>query len=307
MKRYGLIAAISLLVLVNTLVLAHVIYNRSGAFDAEVTLTERELPIYNSWRPSSKEDTGMSLRLDWQIFDPDTSTKLGRNRSRRIDWFDQAKLESIGFDCSRSITSENAQMHYNKMLSRKTFAVLEYEGKTWQDWKNDKEQRVKDMQEQVKNGKETAKNLENFTKQYKRELIAKSRLFVMDVGNDPFLLRQKYSDRKRYIITPAKVRLAHVYKNIDGMMQLSIDRLEGAIEEILISEINVPLAQQGVLEQLLNEKKNNGVDRVSYQYNSYNRELPPDYAVTLRYGKLYEPWVVDIQRIAAQGTGAAEQ
>lgn len=39
MKRYGLIAAVCLLVAVNALVLANAAYNRSGEYDAEVKLT----------------------------------------------------------------------------------------------------------------------------------------------------------------------------------------------------------------------------------------------------------------------------
>jgi hypothetical protein len=300
MKRYGLIAAILLLVAVNALVLAGVVYNRSGEYDAEVKLTERELPIHYSWRPSGQENTGLSLRLDWQVFDPGMAIKMGRYRGRHISWFDQVKLESIGFDCSRPIASENADMYYRKMLPRKIFAVLEYEGKTWKEWQDDQEQRIKEMEKQVKTGKETEKNLESFKKEYKRSLIAKSRLFVVDVGNDASLLRQKYADRSRYIITPAKVRLTYEYKKVDGVTQLSIERLEGTIDEILISEINVPLAKRGVLDQLINADKDKGQNNFAfYQYNT--RQRPPVYAVTLRYGKRYEPWIMDIQKIAEQG------
>ncbi len=63
MRKYGLIFAIALLVIVNIVVLAGVGRNRSGAPDAVLELTERELPM--SYRGSEdKENTGMSLRLD---------------------------------------------------------------------------------------------------------------------------------------------------------------------------------------------------------------------------------------------------
>lgn len=299
MKRYGLIAAIILLVVVNSLVLANVLHNRSGAYDAEVKLTERELPIHYSWRPSGKENTGMSLRLSWETFDPEITIKGGRYRSRHTAWFDKAKLESIGFDCSRPIASESADLYYRKMLPRKTFAVLEYEGKTWQEWQDNQGQRIKEMEEQVKTKKETEKNLENFKKEYKRSLIAKSRLFVVDVGNDASLLRQKYPDRSRYIITPAKVRLLYYRSKEEGSEKPYVERLEGQISEILIAEINVPLAQREVLDRLVNAEKSKGNHITYYPY--YNREQPPDYMVTLRYGKRYEPWIVDIQRIGEQG------
>jgi hypothetical protein len=305
MKRYGLIAAISLLVAVNALVLANVAHNRSGEYDAEMKLTERELPIHYSWRSSDKENTGLSLRLSWGVYDPGMTTKEGRYRRRHISWFDQAKLESIGFDCSRPITSENADQYYGKMLPRKTFAVLEYEGKTWQEWQDDQAQQIREMEEQVKKGAETKKDLDVFKKEYKRSLMTKSRLFVVDVGNDASLLRQKYSERSRYIITPAKVRLSYQYKNNDSVPP-SIERLEGEISEILIDEINVPLAKRKVLDQLLNAEKGKELNLGSYQYY-YDRQQPPDYTVTLRYGKRYEPWIVDIQKIAKQETMSSEK
>lgn len=300
MKRYGLIAAITLLVAVNAVVLANVAHNRSGEYDAEVKLTERELPIRSSWRPSGKENTGLSLRLNWGIYDPGMTTKGGQYRTPHISWFDQAKLESIGFDCSRPITSENADPYYRQMLPRKTFAVLEFEGKTWQEWQNNHEQRIREMEEQVKKAEETEHNLEIFKKEYKLSLIGKSRLFVVDVGNDASSLRQKYPDRSRYIITPATVRFSYEYIEETGNTP-SIKRLSGKISEILIDEINVPLEKRAVLDKLLSAEKGKG-----HHKTSVTGEPPADYAVTLRYGKRYEPWVVDIQRIAAQGTVSPE-
>ena len=58
MKKYGLIAAIALIVLTNVVVLAGVAYNRSGEPDATVTLTERELNLAGSWRLEDREDSG---------------------------------------------------------------------------------------------------------------------------------------------------------------------------------------------------------------------------------------------------------
>ena len=65
MRKYGLIPAIALLVLVNIIVLAGVARNRSGAPEALVELTERERPprFYPSSRGRGKK--GMSLRPAW--------------------------------------------------------------------------------------------------------------------------------------------------------------------------------------------------------------------------------------------------
>jgi len=304
MKRYGLITAILLLAAVNALVLANAAYNRSSEFESEVSLTERELPVHYSWSPSRKENTGLSLRLNWQVYDAGMTAKGERYRTHHISWFDQAKLESLGFDCSRLLSSENAELYYKKMLPRKTFAVLEYEGKTWQEWQNDHEQRIEEMEEEVARGEETKKNLEDFKKEYQSSLIAKSRLFVVDVGNNAFLLRRKYPDRSRFIITPAKVSLSYQPKNADGAKP-AIDRLNGVINEILIEEINVPLEKRGDLDRILTEKR--GKEHGTFTpYHYYSQQQPPAYIVRVRYGKKYEPWIEDAQKIAAQRSPATE-
>ncbi len=297
MKRYGLIAAVCLLVAVNALVLANAAYNRSGEYDAEVKLTERELPIHYSWRPSDKENTGLSLRLDWDTYEPALKAKKVRYGHRHPAWFDQAKLESIGFDCSRPIAGENAELYYGKMLPRKTFAVLEYEGKAWQAWREDYEQRIAEQAEQVRKGKETKKSLDELKKGYEESIQTRSRLFIVDAGNDAALLRQKYQDRGRYIITPAKVRLTYRYKKDQGEKP-EIESLEGEISEVLIDEINVPLSKRAVLEQLKNRDKAGQYEYMGYGYRTRNR--PPYYTVTVRYGKRHEPWIVDVQRITEQ-------
>lgn len=292
MKRFGLIAAISLLLAVNALVLFNVANNRDGQFDAEVTLTERELPIVYSWRRSDKENTGMSLQLDWDIYDPEATVKEVWYRRRQAAWFDQAKLESIGFDCSRPLTSEGAGLFYGKMLPRKTFVVLEYEGTAWQNWKDRHQRWIAEKTEEVRRGKETRKNLAELKKKFDTSLKTRSRLFAVDAGNDAAQLRRKYQERGRYIIAPAKVRLAFHFKKENGR---EIKYLEGVISEILVDEINVPLSKREVLDQLIKNEKNRQHGYRGYGYMA--RQRPPSYTVVLRYGKRFEPWIVGIEKI----------
>jgi hypothetical protein len=44
---------------------------------------------------------------------------------REAGWFDRAKLESVGFDCSRPLTAEYAD-YYRTRPPRATYAALEY-------------------------------------------------------------------------------------------------------------------------------------------------------------------------------------
>ena len=63
MKRYGIMTALLLLLVVNGIVLGGVYYNRSGIPEATLTMTERELPLAYNYR--HKENSGVTLRLNW--------------------------------------------------------------------------------------------------------------------------------------------------------------------------------------------------------------------------------------------------
>ena len=60
-------------------------------------------------------------------------------------------------------------------------------------------------------------------------------------------------------------------------------RLQGYVREILIDRIHVPLSMGIPLRTFLGDagKRAEGKER-------------PHYRVTVRYGKRYEPWIVDI-------------
>ena len=78
-------------------------------------LTERELQL-----PAKQtENTALTLRL---VFD--RRPERGGTVMRDAGWFDRAKLESIGFDCRRPVTPDNAD-YYRMRPPRTTFAALE--------------------------------------------------------------------------------------------------------------------------------------------------------------------------------------
>lgn len=284
MKKYGPVIAVAFLLLVNAFVLAGAAFNRSGVPDAAVLLTERELPgayplYYN------RENSGVSLRLTWSHYG------YFWNRYPLIDfeWFDQRKLEAIGFDCAVSPASTGAYEHYAKMLPRKAFAVLEYEGPAWERWRANGEQSIAEMEEDVKTRKKTETDLQNAKKWYEQEIKAGSRLFVVDAGNDPALLRKQYSDNHKYIITPAVVRIQHYAESRDPSGNKRPPRLMGSVSDILTDEIHVPRAKRAALDALVS--KTGTTPDYSYLYS---RDREPRYAVTLQYGRRYEPWIAEI-------------
>ena len=278
MKRYGLYGGLLLLAVVNLLVLAGVWYNRSGEPEATVELTERELSLNRI----EEENSGVSLRLDWRQYE-----------DRELEWFDKKKLAEVGFDCSTPVDASDAEMRYGKALPRKTFVVLEYEGKAWEAWQAWELKRFEAMEAKISDGEVARKELTEAKKRFAWELVAASRLFPVDVGNDPKRLREMYPDRRRCIITPARVRL-HFHSPVREKGKLMEPaRLRGGIEEVLTETVQVPRDKQGLLRPL---RPRSGYWRPNVYVEEKNvKPMPPRYRAVLNYGRRYEPWVVAVR------------
>ncbi|MDM7996134.1 MAG: DUF4824 family protein [Acidobacteriota bacterium] len=298
MRRYGMMLAILLLIAVNAFVLAGVAYNRSGEPLATITLTEREIPLASYGRYSDRENTGLSLRLDsttdW--FMPDGFYNPANFlRSDEIAWFNQAKLESIGFDCSLPLNAPNAELHYGKMLPRKTYVVLEYAGPAWEAWLSAAKKRMADAEMRFQSGDAAQAQLDTAREDFDRQLRTRSRLFIVDAGNDPDGLRKQYSPKDRYLILPARVRLRYhgAYKESGKEIP---PRLEGQISDVLVDTIYVPKGHRAILEKILNDPRN-ALDAYDWHMN---RKRDPAYEVMLHAGKRHEPWIAAIREIASR-------
>lgn len=280
MKRYGLYVGLLLLAVVNFLVLAGVSYNRSGEPDASVELTERELSLNSI----DKENSGVSLNLDWRQYG-----------DRESEWFDKNKLTEVGFDCSTPVDAADAGLRYGKALSRKTFVVLEYEGKAWEAWQARERKKLEAMEAKINKGEVARKELTEAKKRFAGELVTVSRLFPVDVGNDPKRLRVIYPDRRRFIITPAKVRLQFrsAIKEKGKLMEPA--RLKGSIENVLTDTVQVPRDKQGLLRTLQTKGQNRWHNPYMYMEESNEKPMPPRFKVVLNFGKRYEPWVVAVR------------
>jgi hypothetical protein len=116
MRRYGPWLAAALVVLSNLAAWRAAALNRSGEPEAVLVLTARELrlPVRQA------ENTALALSL---VFEPPRPRSDGA--PREPGWFDRAKLRSIGFDCRRPVTAENAD-YYRTRPPRLTYAALEY-------------------------------------------------------------------------------------------------------------------------------------------------------------------------------------
>jgi hypothetical protein len=104
MKRTGLLLAIMLVIIANLVALSGVWFNRTGAPDSVITLTERELPLM----PREDDDSGIAVRLNW------------RNEDDATPWLDRDKLQELGFACPPH------DFEHDIIQVRKLFVVLEY-------------------------------------------------------------------------------------------------------------------------------------------------------------------------------------
>lgn len=278
MKKRGLFIAIGLLVLVNVVVLGGAAFNRAGEPDAVMTLTDREMPLATG--QLYQENSGVSLRINTYhatYLVPETDD------NGTSPWLDRKKLESLGFRFDKRSTEDEKNDTYERQMPRRTFAVLEFDGTAWDAWKKALEEKLSSLDNQ---GKEEGKRSRSSAskKDIERELTNGSRLFVIDAGNDPALLRNRYTDRAHYLIIPAIARVSY-YGSYASQVGSKLN-ISGYIE-LLINEVNVP-------HRLHNKIGNRQFPNTVRARPSVNSENSLHYDVVLQSGKRYEPWIADI-------------
>lgn len=274
MTRLLLWFTVALILATNAFVLSGVAYNRTGEPEAVVTLTEREANLSYG----TEENSGLALQLLWQQDRPWLERDPG--------WFNQAKLESLGFDCSVPLTDISAEQYYRKALPRMAYVVLEYDGKSWDDWFAKEKARLLSASPKRRNIKEELESLG------KRD----SRLVAIDVGNDAAHLRGLYPDRTRFLIAPAEVHLVFMSEVVGEARKYSKPFIYGHVS-LLNQETHVPVEFSSWLDQIRKAEQKSGSGTV--RRNERMKE-GPRYSVTLQYGRRYEPWVVDIKPLIAQ-------
>lgn len=274
MKRRALFAALGLLIAVNAVVLLGVARNRSGEPDALLTLTERELPL--SWSFRHKENTGVSLHLNVN------------SASEELKWFDEAKLAELGFDTRHFRRSDSWRVYREQ--PRKAFVVLEYDGEAWQRHRQRQLQEIENLAVQVREGKLKPEEAENRKKEKLFRLSVASRLFSIDVGSDPGVLRRRYADRSRYLILPAQVRMMVDWERGSAGKE-GEERLHGLVQQVLVDELHVPRRLHGGLLALP------GKSRIHPAYTPFDARDPArvGYRVQVAVGRRLEPWTKGIE------------
>lgn len=289
-QRFG--ASAGLVILTNVVVLTGVAYNRGGESEAEITLTEREVPLsYEAFR--SEENTELALRLHW--LNPAVRWQgLMVEPRPEPDWFDQAKLEAVGYDCSLPLSDPSAEQHYDKMLPREAFVVLEYGGQAWTRWLAEWDRDKVFMAEQVDKRKRSKQDLDRLSDAYDRLPKTGSRLLAVDVGSDPIKLRQRYPERNQFVIVRAEMRLYLVRERKTASGEHSPAHLHGQVMQLLIDSVHVPFDQRVALDTVSRLKAK---DRLTPHgpFVRLEEMKEPGYEVILRFGKRHEPWITAIR------------
>jgi hypothetical protein len=251
MKRSWLILAILLVLVTNAIALVGVWRNRAGAPVETIELTERELPLQSM----GQDNSGVGLLLAW------TRTPI-RNQETE---FTRAQLEGIGFDFRIPAETPGKDV---SLLPRAAFAVLEYDGKAYQQWAERwSAEALAKKQESPNPGSQAPRGMYDSD-----DPQTTSRLFPIDIGNNLMELRSRYPDQSKYLIVSAVIRA-----RIEGPAGAP-PRCTGYVQQILPFYINVPLPYSRILAQL---KPQAG--------------KAPRYSVILSYGHNLEPWVTSIR------------
>ncbi len=277
MKNRYLLIALVLIVFVNGILLLGVADNRSGDAEATLILTERELNFRTTYQ--KEENSGVSLQLNWNRFPP------------KLSWFDAQKLTDLGFDIKAIKQNIQEWDYYQRLLPKRAYVVLEYAGDAWHNYQIEKETEIDELKRKTPADEKKAEQLASQIGRIHQDLRSRSRLFAVDVGPDPDVLRQHYPDRSHFAIVAAKVRAG--YSNTDEL------KVHGRIEQLLVSRLHVPLSLQMPLVGLQ--------PRASFSVYDATpgvRNWQPRYSVTVKWGSRFEPWV---EAVVLTPAGEGEQ
>lgn len=267
----------------NAIALSGAAWNRSGEPESTLALTDRELRIPDSNPDANRENTGLSVRLEWcaqpSRLRPtdDDLREVGVNCYERVPrWFDRERLAAFGFHLDLAPTATGAAEYYNRQLPRPAFVVLELAGPTYQSIL-DEHRALSATADSV--AAAHPDSLSRRRAKTARERLAwfegqASRLFAVDVGSDLGDLRARYPDRAMYAIVRGTVRPRIMFPE-NGIVL-------GEIRELEPAQIQVPKEFRVAFEGLLPRSsyvRQKGIGRAQ------NREF------TIAFGKRLEPWI----------------
>ena len=289
-RRVVAVAGLAIIVATNVVVLAGVMYNRSGEPTAVLTLTERELSLpYRIGLPG--ENSGVSLQLRWaQPLDEEAPV-----------WLNDEKLSALGFDVE-TLRGDSAWEagRRGRSLPREALVVLEYDGAAYRSAVADLQTELAALRAEIEkaqkdggvppasgNDKETV-FMNVARERYLRERLGalqagSTRLYVIDVGVDYAALHRRHPGRN-IVIVPGQVRV-YTDSRKDSQGRHAV---YGRVERLNRPTIHVPRPYR---EQLLRYAGERGGPA----------EGVPRWRITVNWGRRLEPWVIAVEETVAGG------
>ncbi|MEO4045962.1 DUF4824 family protein [Pseudomonas sp. CAU 1711] len=259
--RHGLLAGLALILLSNAVALGGAWYNRQGEAESRLLLSEREL--WRSHDGMRRENSGLSLHLDWRTpRDPESESRYSRQS------LGEATLLRLGFE-----PHAGSAQRWRQPRERQALIVLELDGPAYRAELLAAEQELLQAERMLAlspDSSELKEKAELARKALEHERTRASRLFAIDAGSDIQTLRQRYPDRSRYAIVGGTVRAWCSCGGDDP------HRLQGQVDALLVDELNVPATWRAQL-----------AERMPRRYES--EQLPLQIEVS--FGRRLEPWI----------------
>ncbi|MDD2465942.1 MAG: DUF4824 family protein [Desulfobulbus sp.] len=271
-------AAFVLLAAVNSLVLSRVVDNQSQTPVARLWLSEREVPNVK-WL--ALENSGVDLRIHWRNLGREGNTVDDHSPS----WLSGKKLEELGFVFANGLPLGDRRA--KPVLDREVFFVLEFSGPAYREAIRRAERTlaaVEAEQRQNPGDKSGSSNRFQAKQRIRAEERERSRLFVIDAGQDAAQLHKLYSDAGRYIITRGIVDVH--YQKENGRLWA-----RGTIGGLQPAKLHLPLKQRQQLDRILHEHHRDSVE-----------SKLPRYEAEVVYGSQYEPWIESIRALQVAQT-----
>jgi len=194
----------------------------------------------------SDESTVLFLEIEWDTLH---STFRGR---RDPDWLDAAKMAELGFPPQPTLAPTNDEHHRYRRYTAPVYAVLEFEGEAWRQAPSDRRQ--------------------------------STRLFAIDAGRDPQVLRERYPDPIRHIISPALIQ-SFLERRTSPEGERLQPRLRGSLRHLLPPRIFISRPHCSVLANLPER------DRDFDQQPAGD----PRFTAIVSWGTDYAPWLREVR------------
>lgn len=278
------LTGITLILATNAVALVGVAYNRSGAPESTMTLTQRELVRPTSWG-SKRENSGLALQLQWRVLGEEAVSHAGIVDTPA--WLDKAKLASLGFDVSKPVDTPEGRSHYDKLLPRDVLLVLELDGPAYQAALERARQHLQKEEALLAahvGETEFEQRVDYAREQLDQEKNLNSRLFVVDAGLDAAALRAKYPDRTKYALVRGQVQVQIIRRT-------NHSQLAGYVDGIDVREINVPLMYRPIFEAMPKAAVQHVVHPPLGNAQAREYQKLPHYEVSVAFGKRLEPWI----------------